>query len=166
VWWLLCHPDLAPHERYALFISNEAEQCPLWAQRAAPEGAFVVWDYHVIAVVRRESPSIVEAWDLDSRLGMPLPLARYLAATFPPQAPTAPPFAPRFRLVAARELLETFRSDRSHMRSGEGWLQPPPPWPALSADSNLKRFVDMTDDIAGEVMDLAGLRRRFEIAEG
>ncbi|MEQ9323999.1 MAG: hypothetical protein RIF41_32845 [Polyangiaceae bacterium] len=164
VWWLLQHPDCAGHERFALFISNAARQCPVWAQKAAPEDGLAVWDYHVIAIVRRQR---VEAWDLDTRLGMPVPLEHYLALTWPRVAPTAPPFAPRFRLVAAEVFLTTFCTDRGHMRGEDGWLHPPPPWPPPRAregtQGNLMRFVDLDAPFAGEVMDLVGLKRRFGI---
>jgi len=161
VWWLLQHPEVAAQERYALFITNALRQCPLWAQRAGDEDGFVVWDYHVVAVVVREAPEI---WDLDSRLDMPLPLGDYLAATFPPEAPKAPPFAPRFRLVPGAEMVTTFRTDRSHMRGPDGWLHPPPPWPPpneIDGPSNLMRFLDLNDPMAGTVLDLPALRRRF-----
>lgn len=166
VWWLLQHPSLVDHERFALFITNPLRQCPVWAQRAGPEDGFVVWDYHVIAIVRRDG---VEAWDLDTRLGMPLGLADYLAGTFPvAAAPTGPPFAPRFRLIEGDDFVATFHTDRSHMRTAEGWLQPPPPWPPPSSPGggggNLMRFVDLDDPIAGEVLDLCGLKGRFGIA--
>lgn len=162
VWWLLQDPEVANHERFALFISNAARQCPLWAQKAGPEEGFVVWDYHVIAIVRRER---MEAWDPDTRLGMPLPLEAYLAGTWPSGAPTAPPFAPRFRLVPSDVFSATFCTDRSHMSTPEGWLHPPPSWPPPRPDgatpSNLMRFIDLADPIAGEVLDLPQLRSRF-----
>jgi hypothetical protein len=69
--------------------------------------------------------------------------------------------APQFRVVDADALLARFGSDRSHMRTHDGrYLHPPPPWPPPAApigESNLLRFIDMTDDIAGHVASLADL---------
>ncbi|MEM8932641.1 MAG: hypothetical protein AAGE94_15770, partial [Acidobacteriota bacterium] len=59
---------------------------------------------------------------------------------------------------------QQFASDRSHMRSGEGWTEPPPPWPEIQAPGqtmNLFDFADTEADGAGTVYGLAGLRRRF-----
>jgi hypothetical protein len=140
-WWLV-------KERggHALFVSNAALEVAMLHQRAAPVGELVVWDYHVVALVDGE------VHDPDTRLGMPVALAGYLAASFPPMG-----MAPRFRVVAAADLMATFTTDRSHMRRPNGgYTQPPPPWNPPRApghDMNLMRFVDMNDDIAGEVMD-------------
>jgi hypothetical protein len=145
VWW--CVKARGGH---ALFISNAARQVAMLHQRAAPVGELVVWDYHVVALVDGE------VHDPDTRLAMPLGLASYLAASFPPGWP-----APRFRVVAAAEFIAIFSTDRSHMRDRHGaFTQPPPPWEPPRApghDMNLMRFVDMSDDVAGEVLDAAAL---------
>jgi protein N-terminal glutamine amidohydrolase len=156
VWWLL--HDLAA-EAQAVFITNAGSSVALWEQRAAPPGEPVIWDYHAIAIADGQ------AWDLDSRLGLPVPLGRYLVESFHFLPPAAAAFAPRFRLVPAALFHARFASDRSHMRVGGRWLKPPPPWPPPQPvgiePTNLKRFLDLDDPIAGEVVDLQGLRHRF-----
>lgn len=129
----------------------------------------MVWDYHVVllslaaAEPRPSAPpgSGWEVWDLDSTLGAPVPAARWLAATFPPDAGTPPELQPLFRLVEADELAAAFASDRSHMRRPDGsFLQEPPPWPAIlppGVAPSLMRFVDMEERFAGSVTDLRGL---------
>ena len=90
----------------------------------------------------------------------------YLDLTFP-QVPDLPPaFRPRFRLVDSAVYWTQLRSDRSHMRKGETWLQPPPGWPSPSefhgqSGSNLDAFVDTQSPFFGELMDLDELRRRL-----
>ncbi len=157
--WHLCQrPELAPLDPHVVFVSNARRCVPMWAQRAAPEGEPVLWDYHVVVVTRAPTPQV---WDLDSRLGLPVPATRWLSGTFAHLDEVRASFHPRCRVVAAAELVATFSTDRSHMRGPDGgWLQPPPPWPAPYAPSrgmNLFDFVDPGATGAGQVLDLPGL---------
>ena len=68
-------------------------------------------------------------------------------------------FAPMFRVIEAQRFLETFASDRSHMRSEEGWQRPPPEWPCIGTGMNLMRFVDMEAEFEGRVVELPALVR-------
>jgi hypothetical protein len=159
VFHLAARPELAELERWAVFISNPAQACPLWQQRAAPEGRWVLWDYHVVLVVRDAG---LQVYDLDTRLDFPTGLEAYLAATFPFVARLPADLAPRFRVVTAPELAATFASDRSHMRDGRGrFRKPPPAWPAIRAPgqppTNLMRFIQMEVPFVGEVRDLESL---------
>ncbi len=159
-WWLCQHPALGAADREVVFITNPDRQCVLLHQRAVPPGEPVTWDYHVVVVAEQS------VWDLDSRLGMPVAVLDYLDATFPGWPPHLSHLAPQFRVVEAAELLRSFRTDRGHMRRPDGtWLQAPPSWEppgaALAGPANQLRFVDLTDDIAGEVMDLTAFRRRY-----
>ncbi len=150
-WWL-CHD--AGADAQAVFISNARKQCVLFQQRIAPPGEPAVWDYHVVAVIAGQ------VWDPDTRLGMPLPALSYLGATFPFRELADV----RFRVVPRDALLATFTTDRSHMRTADGWREPPPPWDPPAAPGhgmNLLRFIDMDDPIAGEVLDLPALRARY-----
>lgn len=141
---------------FAVFITNRLQRVPLWQQRA---GDPVAWDYHVVLL---DGPDVV---DLDTAIdgGPTLPAAAWLAATFRP-VPEA--LAPRFRVVAAADLVRTFASDRSHMRGPDGTPREPfPPWPAIQCAlgaHTLPRFLDLDDDIAGTWLDLAAFRRRLE----
>jgi hypothetical protein len=133
----------------------------MWQQRAAEVGEHIVWDYHCV-LIGETSAGAFEVFDLDSRLGLPTRLSDYLAHTFAPLPPEIAQHTPRFRVVPVDEFLSTFASDRSHMRSSTGgWVKPPPPWDAPGTTSNLKRFIDMHDNIAGEIFDVEGLRERF-----
>lgn len=65
---------------YAVFISNSSRTCLLFHQRPSTRtedyGRYVVWDYHVVAVVvrREEGREKVLVLDRDSLLGMPIEL--------------------------------------------------------------------------------------------
>jgi hypothetical protein len=163
VWWLCQHPEVADRRRWVTFVSNEDRRCLFRHQTVVAADEVVIWDYHVLLIVESEQ---VEAWDLDTRLGMPVPLAEYLDATFPSNLPKAIAPQPRLRLVEAPLLLPIFTTDRSHMRQPNGiWLKPPPPWHPPTAPGhpmNLPRLIDMNDDIAGEVLDLDALYRRAQ----
>jgi len=167
VWWLCQHERVASLERWVVFISNAERCCALFEQQAGLAGGAVIWDYHVILLARGDDE--LQVWDLDSRLGLPCGLPDYLAQTFPLQQLGAEAFAPRFRVVEVVDFLASFATDRSHMREIDGrWLAPPPPWKAPGAAGqvpNLMRFVDMDDAIAGVVVDLPGLVRRFGLDE-
>jgi hypothetical protein len=130
----------------------------MWNQRAG-HGKAIVWDYHV--VVLAENP--VEIWDVDSLLGIPLPLFDYLQDSFRPQIPEQ--YHPLFRLVQADVFVDIFSSDRSHMQRPDGsFLKPIPNWPIIGKPGvapNLMQFIDMTNAFVGEVLSLDDLRQRF-----
>jgi hypothetical protein len=160
-WWLCQHADLAGRARWIVFIANRAGRVGLMHQRAAAPGELITWDYHVIVVAQGQVG--FEAWDLDSRLGMPIDCVAYLDATFPPLFGGQVALAPRFRVIEAGEFVSLFSTDRSHMRVGDGYTQPPPAWtPPSNGDAmNLERFIGMESDFAGEVLDLPALRQRY-----
>ena len=158
--WHLCQDATLPGTRRRVaFISNPHRTCALWSQRAAPSpGEAVFWDYHVVLLCRDGSGW--QVWDLDTTLGMPVALDRYLQGTFPAGTALPERFWPCFRVLEASEYLEEFSSDRSHMRREDGsWMAPPPPWPAIRKDGKpgFLRLADMQAQGPGVVVSLAGL---------
>jgi protein N-terminal glutamine amidohydrolase len=129
-----------------LFVSNRNRACAMFKQRA---GDPIVWDYHVVLYCEGS------IYDRDSRLPFPVALEEWIAATFPVPLPDL--FAPKFRVIDADRFLEVFASDRSHMRTKEGWQRPPPEWPPIGDGMNLMRFVDMEEEFEGRVVTLAEL---------
>lgn len=163
--WQLCQRDEFRHEDvYAVFISNAARTCALWSQRASGSSTTpVVWDYHVILLDTSTQPA--QIWDLDTRLGAPLRAERWWQVTFPLGAAVPDALTPRFRLVPAPVYAERFSSNRAHMRDTAGNYQaPPPPWPPIfdpATGTNLHRFIDMTDDFLGDVLDAPHFHARI-----
>lgn len=153
VWRLLVDGRL-PEPGAALFVSNRDRTVAMWGQRAARTDP-IVWDYHVVALLPRRRCIV----DLDDRNHAVWPLTEWLRHAF--RAHVEPAYRPCFRIVPKDEFAATFSSDRSHMRAADGTpLRPHPPWPAPFAPqraSNLLRFVDPDDAIAGVVTDAAGL---------
>ena len=112
-----------------MIVSNTGRCIPYFAQRSAAVGDPVFWDYHVWLLAEHEDE--LYALDLDSRLPMPTPLTLYLDASFP-EYPTWPKaYWPWFRPIRRDQYLAEFASDRRHMRDGERWHAPPPPWPCI-----------------------------------
>jgi protein N-terminal glutamine amidohydrolase len=152
VWHLLQVDDL-PRPRAALFLGNRARSVAMWGQRAGQDP--VLWDYHVVLLLPEHGFVV----DLDDRDAVAWPVRAWLAHAFREQI--ADDLQPRFRIVDGDEFLRLFSSDRSHMLDGDGRpLRPLPPWPAPfdpTRGSNLLRFVDQDDAIAGVVTDRNGL---------
>lgn len=119
---LICEGE--EYDSYVVFISNDAKQTPLWEQNLAPApGQPVVWDYHVVFMIRSEEG--VSVIDLDTTLGYRVPFEEYMKKTFRPDVPlTNEEQIQKFRVVHANTFLDHFASNRSHMidfdRMGSG----------------------------------------------
>jgi hypothetical protein len=157
VWQLCADPRVEGPTRAAIVVSNAARTVAVACQRAAPSPELpVVWDYHVILAARGARGFAI--WDVDSTLGMPVPLRAYLRASFGWPRGFAPPYDARFRVIEASRYREVLCTDRSHMRDESGrYRVPPPPWPPIGTGTNLMRLVDMADPIVGEVVALPEL---------
>jgi len=165
IWHLCQDPVFEGLERRVVFISNAERQCPVWCQRsAAAPGEPVVWDYHVILFVQ-----VDEQWrvyDLDTVLGLDVPMVEYLQQSFAPRGLLPLPWAQRFRVIEADTYVQHFSSDRSHMRQGPQWKAQPPAWPCILADDaqhNLFDFVDTHAPFYGSCFDLPGLCSWFGV---
>src|SRR5690606_24324741 len=109
IWQLAGDARLAGRGCRVAVISNGERACPLWQQRAAAPGEAVCWDYHVI-LLAEGSPW--EVWDLDTRLGCPVPANVWVEATFPGADGWAARWLPRFRVMTAGEYRRRLSSDR------------------------------------------------------
>jgi protein N-terminal glutamine amidohydrolase len=155
VWQLLAGAGL-PAAAAAVFVTNPSRTVAMWGQRAAARDP-IVWDYHVVALLPHERLIV----DLDDRDQCAWPIADWLERAFRRSAPAD--LQPRFRIVPRAVFLAEFASDRSHMRWPDGSpRQPFPAWPpphGRAGGSNLQRFLDLADPIAGVVTDRDGLLR-------
>ncbi len=173
--WHLCQtfPVESTH-RLVVFVSNPNRTVLFCNQRAGDERGLVVWDYHVLLLVRQDGWQV---WDLDARWGYPQRLPAYLAHAFPylrspagnegrleeAEAWSVPAeFAPVFRVVAAEQYVVDFASDRRHMRDDAGgWTKPPPPWACVGDGHTLDAFIADGGDEHGEVLDFDGFVERY-----
>ncbi|CAA7265438.1 unnamed protein product [Cyclocybe aegerita] len=152
---------------YVVFISNANQSVALWSQKAArARGNAVIWDYHVILLLRPRQqddgslasrPGKLRSWvyDFDTTLPIPCPWEDYLDSTF--FRGITPEYESQFRVVPGPPFLENFASDRSHMvvhpegniqakdsETAEGVMEepiyyhPPPDYPAICGAGALK----------------------------
>lgn len=166
VWWLCAEPLLGtkprvcdrPDQRRVVLIVNRFGHCPFAGQRAGRPNQVIWWDYHCVLL-----DGLGRIWDLDTRLGLPLPALDWLAGSFPFIGRLPPDLTPRFRLVPAAEFRRDFASDRRHMRGADGhWYRPPPPWPPIGSGYTLPRYLGLGGDGPGELLDWAALHRLLE----
>lgn len=111
-----------------------------------------------ITVVRRECFRYV--LDFDTTLSFCSPVEDYFRQSFLDEDYLKPAFVPLFRVMPASDYVTQLLSDRSHMRTAAGWMAEPPDWPPISMmESNLEKFIDMTDREFGQVMTAEQLLR-------
>lgn len=116
---------------------------PLWRQRAGrDEEKLVIWDYHVILIYKPDERCLV--FDLDSDLPFPTYFHKYVTETFRTDAILNPEYHRFFRVIPASLFLQTFASDRRHMKKPDGsWMKPPPPYPCIMPPRNILNFPAM-----------------------
>ncbi|GAX80286.1 hypothetical protein CEUSTIGMA_g7724.t1 [Chlamydomonas eustigma] len=176
---------------WVVFISNENKQVPLWFQASGdPEqDGLVVWDYHVIMIqdlsdfkgegTFQDSSSEALVWDLDSTLTFPTPFGQYAEKALKAGEEINAAFTKLYRVISGAVYLDSFASDRGHMRNSSGeWMSPPPSYPPIVAKdgcvNNIHRFWDMSDradradcnDNFGRVLSEKELLQKFGSALG
>lgn len=165
IWLLAQDPRCGDGERLVALITGTQGHVAMWQQKPADgPGEPLLWDYHVVLLVRSGAWQV---WDFEYDQGMPALAETWMTTCFPHQDRIATRYRPRFRVMPATEYVTTLRSDRSHMRTGDGtFAKPPPAWPPPGGgfDSNLVHFVDLRQTFVGEVLDLGGLRQRLSLA--
>jgi len=155
------------NQYHVVFISNDKRQIPIWMQSNQDDPLTpVVWDYHVILVRKTTTSSMV--YDLDSILPFPCPLEQYTQQALRSEKDLKKHYHRRFRVIEASRFLETFASDRSHMKQSNGeYVKPPPSYPPIRTDEeemNLEDFIDMSPELGeGRVKDLKGFLKIFNI---
>ena len=160
IWRLACRTDVIVHAADVVFISNARGRVACWHQRAAPPNEPIGWDYHV--VLAEQTPEGSRIWDLDSRIGLPCDARSWVGLTFQDPELVYPIYHPRFRVAPREVFVETFASDRSHMRIGDRYRKPPPPWAPPGTGSNLASWIDMDPARGpGEVLDREAFERRY-----
>lgn len=170
--WQLCQlvekncPQLL-HHCFAVFISNDVKQVPLWCQKASK--GFVLWDYHVIMIIKQDDQQQSLVYDLDTTLTFPCSFQQYLNDGIRSESEFIEKFKRKFRVIGAKEFLATFASDRRHMLmpSGSDYQQPPPTYPPIKtsmSDHNLDTFISMDSSKGvGQVMDVSELTAFFSL---
>ncbi|OEL13233.1 Protein N-terminal glutamine amidohydrolase [Dichanthelium oligosanthes] len=123
---------------YVVFISNEEKKVIL---------------LHIF-LLRNNGEVLDLVWDLDSNLPFPSTFIQYVYNAIQPLAFGNSMYRRLFRVVHAPSFLQSFASDRSHMKDPAGnWIQLPPKYnPIMAADgttNNLNEYITMSvEDVA------------------
>jgi hypothetical protein len=162
IWHLAQEKCLQGREAFVVIISGEGDYRRLWFQSLGEGRELpVFWDYHVLLLVYNDGWRV---WDLDTTLGLPASAETYFQKTFLSAGIDLENCDVILRLIASESYVQSFSSDRSHMKSPTGkWLAPPPEWPAITKGdkSNLLDWLDIGRDDPGQVHTLAEFMSNF-----
>ena len=158
--WQLCQHD-GFKQSFVIFISNAKKSFTMLNQRAAKAPYLpVFWDYHVVLLVEEKSNYIV---DFDTTLSFCSDLDFYLSQSFLRHSLLDPDVLPLFKVIPSDVYKTHFSSDRSHMKTDEGWYAPPPDWGRIGDEgSNLSDFIDMNNNEFGDVLTCDAMKNRFD----
>lgn len=129
------------------------------------------WDYHVI-LIHHHMDAVAFVYDLDTALPFPCDFDTYFDnALLDNRLLSSEEYYRSYRVIGARHFLDTFASDRSHMRRPDGtWSMPAPAYDPISTaecTNNLDAFISMEadgDQRYGAVLDGDSFRQRFSAA--
>jgi len=133
---------------FVVFISNATKTVCLWKQALArAENAFVIWDYHVVLLLRERQGTAAWLYDWDTTLPKPSSLQNYLTQTF--ALDLLPEYRSQFRIIPGTVYLDNFASSRSHMlrdiQDDETgmliYMSPPPEYPPLAGAKARERGI-------------------------
>lgn len=136
IWHLCRNPELANFSKRVFIVSNSNRNCQFRFQKSINGDEFVWWNYHVILFASNEDSSLI--YDFDSTLPVPLSGKEYLEKTFLSNENWKESDLPGFKSIDANDYLNSFISDRSHMKDADGnWLSAPPKWPVIGKDGGI-----------------------------
>ena len=124
-----------------VFITNKDKQIAVFNQCAAVENQAILWDYHVILMVKIEHKPCI--FDFDTRLPFVSNYEDYLNNSFADNIDSK--YSGVFRIIPAEVYLKHFHSDRSHMKgliSDDDFPKYPPILSNLSTKIELKNLFD------------------------
>ena len=114
IWHLaqsLINESITESAIHIIFLSNKNQQIALFNQLSAAKEHAVIWDYHVVLVVKMKGSHYL--FDFDSRLPFVSHYESYLKHSLPNNI--NPVYRSQFRIIPAKIYLDNFYSDRSHM---------------------------------------------------
>lgn len=135
--WHLCQNQALEHfSKKVLIVSNENRYCPFRYQKSINGDDIVWWNYHVILLASNGESTLI--YDFDSTLPVPISGLDYLQKSFQLNGNQLDSNLPYFKAIDSEVYLNSFFSDRSHMKDTTGnWLSSPPKWPLIANEGNL-----------------------------
>ena len=144
IWHLCQNPELENFSKRVIIVSNSNRNCQFRFQKSINDEEFVWWNYHVILFASNENSSLI--YDFDSTLPVPLSGKEYLEKTFLSNENWKENDLPGFKLIDAIDYINSFISDRSHMKGVDGnWLSTPPKWPIIGKDGGALPLPELLD---------------------
>ena len=164
IWHLCQHLEIKSLDKRVLIISNESKNCPFWNHHSTENRTPIWWDYHVVLLVLDQGNWVV--YDLDSTLGFPVDLGKYLHQTFGEIASLKPENRPFFKTFSGNTFMETFYSDRSHMKDGDGnWIFTPPSWPIVEQGNThkleMEEIMNFSDSSFQKIISIEELKAAY-----
>ncbi|OOG69282.1 hypothetical protein [Algoriphagus sp. A40] len=136
IWHLCQNPELDHFSKKVLIVSNNNRNCPFRFQKSINGDEFVWWNYHVILLASNSDSSLI--FDFDSTLPVPLSAKEYFEKSFERDENWKESDLPCFKAIESIDYLNSFVSDRSHMKDENGnWMSSPPKWPVIGREGGL-----------------------------
>lgn len=133
IWHLtrsLIDKGIKDEDIHIIFLSNKNKHIAVFNQLSAKCQQAVIWDYHVILMVKiKQSHDI---FDFDSRLPFATHYEFYIKNSLPDNINSQ--YQSQFRIIPAKIYLKHFYSDRSHMKGVISAVQFPD-YPAILSNS-------------------------------
>lgn len=164
IWHLCKNPALSGFSKKVLIVSNSSSYCPFRFQKSINNDEIVWWNYHVILLASQAGATLV--YDFDSILPVPISGMEYMTLTFGEIDNLTPAILPCFKAIDAGDYLNSFVSDRSHMKDSEGnWLSVPPKWPIIgkNGDLPLPALMDFSEASAERIFSLQEMMALVEV---
>lgn len=134
--------DCKEVEAKVLFFISTEKTVAMFEQTSFGDSGIGCWDYHVVLFAPVEKTIV----DFDSRLGFCTNVLEYFGKSFPPQNELEESLRVIIREIDAPVFLDSFWSDRSHMKNSTGQpLAAFPPWPAILNSRQSLRLVDLSN---------------------
>lgn len=167
IWHLCQNPELEGFSKKVIIVSNSNRNCPFRFQKSINGDEFVWWNYHVILFAYQKQSNFI--YDFDSTLSVPMTGKEYLQKTFQRHENWKETDLPCFKAIDSKDYLNSFTSDRSHMKDAEGnWLSAPPKWASIGKDGGLPLpslldFTDSSDQKIYNLDELMAIVAEFDI---
>ncbi len=116
-----------------LFLTNKNKQIAIFKQLSAELEQAVIWDYHVVLMVKIKQSHYI--FDFDTGLDFITSYEHYTKQSFP--ASIHPLYQSHCRMIPSHIYLQYFYSDRSHMKDIISAAQFPD-YPAILSKSDKK----------------------------
>lgn len=155
IWHLCQNQELEGFSKKVLIISNAKRNCPFKFQKSINGDEVVWWNYHVVLLAENKDSSFV--YDFDSTLRIPATAKEYFSRTFDFSSNEQVVDSPFFKVIDSVSYLDSFNSDRSHMKDSSGkWISDPPKWQIIGGGGELPlpELLDFTESSKHQIYSL------------